>query len=331
MKKKNAISLIVLVITIIVMAILAAAIIITLSNTNIISEANSAVQSNDMSKIKEKVMILKAEEMFTKDGGAKKILNELKSSGLIENMEVLDGDYLKVPQNKLDKIADNEEILYIKSGDEYVEISTGNAQRGKYNGTFVSFNLACEASENKSFTTGDKASVATSKMIVYQKGQGTIEDMMNACDSYGRLKDRYSDQTSSLNVNRVSNSNKYTFTKLINSSDNISVNLNDGKPLISEHEFIFAWHNMTVYKDFFVENDSITNVYYKLYLENIQGEAADAFEVTVLDRDVTLYKGLLSNFTRENSECIGEVRIAERSTLRIEFKFIGYIEYQESN
>ena len=40
MENKNAISLIVLVITIIVMSILAATIIITLSNTNIISEAN---------------------------------------------------------------------------------------------------------------------------------------------------------------------------------------------------------------------------------------------------------------------------------------------------
>ena len=51
MKKKNAISLIVLVITITVMAILAATIIITLSNTNIISEANDAVNKTEAHKV----------------------------------------------------------------------------------------------------------------------------------------------------------------------------------------------------------------------------------------------------------------------------------------
>ena len=53
MKKKNAISLIVLVITIIVMAILAATVIITLSNTNIISEANNAVKKTEAQQVEE--------------------------------------------------------------------------------------------------------------------------------------------------------------------------------------------------------------------------------------------------------------------------------------
>ena len=53
MKKKNAISLIVLVITIIVMAILAATVIITLYNTNIISQANDAVKKTEAQQVEE--------------------------------------------------------------------------------------------------------------------------------------------------------------------------------------------------------------------------------------------------------------------------------------
>ena len=53
MKKKNAISLIVLVITIIVMAILATTVVITLSNTNIIEQAKATSFKSDMSSYKE--------------------------------------------------------------------------------------------------------------------------------------------------------------------------------------------------------------------------------------------------------------------------------------
>ena len=41
----------------------------------------------------------------------------------------------------------------------------------------------------------------------------------------------------------------------------VKINLNDGKPVINEHEFIFE-PGMTVKKDFFIENDSTWDVYY---------------------------------------------------------------------
>ena len=43
----------------------------------------------------------------------------------------------------------------------------------------------------------------------------------------------------------------------------VDINLNDGKPVISEHEFLFE-PGMTVKKDFFIENNSTWSVYYKL-------------------------------------------------------------------
>ena len=44
----------------------------------------------------------------------------------------------------------------------------------------------------------------------------------------------------------------------------VKINLNDGKPVIEEHEFLFE-PGMTVKKDFFIENQSTCDVYYKLY------------------------------------------------------------------
>ena len=48
----------------------------------------------------------------------------------------------------------------------------------------------------------------------------------------------------------------------------VKINLNDGKPVINEHEFIFE-PGMTVKKDFFIENDSTWDVYYKIYLSDV--------------------------------------------------------------
>jgi len=64
MENKNAISLIVLVITIIVMAILAATVIITLSNTNIISKANEAVKKTEAQQIEEMKTLMLADGMM---------------------------------------------------------------------------------------------------------------------------------------------------------------------------------------------------------------------------------------------------------------------------
>lgn len=41
----------------------------------------------------------------------------------------------------------------------------------------------------------------------------------------------------------------------------VKINLNDGKPVIEEHEFLFE-PGMTVKKDFFIENQSTWDVYY---------------------------------------------------------------------
>ena len=54
----------------------------------------------------------------------------------------------------------------------------------------------------------------------------------------------------------------------------VKINLNDGKPVIAEHEFLFE-PGMTVKKEFFIENKSTCDVYYKLYFNNVSGGLAD--------------------------------------------------------
>ena len=70
----------------------------------------------------------------------------------------------------------------------------------------------------------------------------------------------------------------------------VEINLNDGKPVIEEHEFIFE-PGMTVAKDFFIENRSTWEVYFKLYFDEVSGGLADVLLVTVKDGEKVLLEG----------------------------------------
>ena len=72
----------------------------------------------------------------------------------------------------------------------------------------------------------------------------------------------------------------------------VKINLNDGNPVIKEHEFLFE-PGMTVEKTFFIENQSTDDVYYKLYFENVEGGLA---------------KVLLISISTEITNCIQERR-----------------------
>ena len=86
MKKKNAISLIVLVITILVMAILATTAIITLSNTNIITKSQETVDKYNMQQLKESIETSRL-ELYAKNRGKDvdifTFINYLKNENII--------------------------------------------------------------------------------------------------------------------------------------------------------------------------------------------------------------------------------------------------------
>lgn len=103
----------------------------------------------------------------------------------------------------------------------------------------------------------------------------------------------------------------------------VKINLNDGKPVIREHEFIFE-PGMTVKKDFFIENDSSWDVYYRIYLENVSGGLKDVLEITVKDGDRALYSGTASELTQQNVTAADDtLKIGQKRNLTVYFHFPG--------
>lgn len=101
----------------------------------------------------------------------------------------------------------------------------------------------------------------------------------------------------------------------------IDINLNDGKPVIDEHEFLFE-PGMTVAKDFFIENNSTWDVYYKLYFDNISGGLADILNVEIKDGDTVLFSGTVSQLTAANVGAADDIlKLHERRDMQIIFHF----------
>lgn len=105
----------------------------------------------------------------------------------------------------------------------------------------------------------------------------------------------------------------------------VKINLNDGNPVIEEHEFLFE-PGMTVVKDFFIQNQSTTEVYFRIYMANVDGGLADVLEVTVKDGDQILYVGKASDMDKQNvipsQDALG---LEERRDLQIWFHFPEHI------
>lgn len=102
---------------------------------------------------------------------------------------------------------------------------------------------------------------------------------------------------------------------------NVEINLNDGKPVIQEHEFIFE-PGMTVKKDFFIENNSSWAVYYRIYFDNVSGGLADLLEITIKDGENVLYRGSANELDRGSvAAAKDELAVKERKTLTVYFHF----------
>lgn len=100
----------------------------------------------------------------------------------------------------------------------------------------------------------------------------------------------------------------------------VSINLNDGQPVIKADEYIFE-PGMTVHKTFFIENGSTWDVYYKLYFSEVSGGLADVLEITIKDGDAVLCQGTASALTRQNTSAQGTLSVGQRKELDIYFHF----------
>ena len=100
----------------------------------------------------------------------------------------------------------------------------------------------------------------------------------------------------------------------------VKINLNDGEPIIREDEFLFE-PGMTVIKEFFIENQSTWDVYYRLYFDNVEGGLADVLQVTIKDGDKVLYTGTMKELSKETTTVDDPLTIMERKTLSVTFHF----------
>ncbi len=101
----------------------------------------------------------------------------------------------------------------------------------------------------------------------------------------------------------------------------VKLNLNNGNPVIEEHEFLFE-PGMTVEKEFFIENQSSWDVYYKLYFQDIEGGLADVLEVYVRDGGRVLFSGKVADLTKDKVGAADDIlKRNERRNLTVSFHF----------
>ena len=101
----------------------------------------------------------------------------------------------------------------------------------------------------------------------------------------------------------------------------VFINLNDGNPVIKEHEFLFE-PGMTVEKTFFIENQSTDDVYYKLYFENVEGGLAKVLLISIFDGDNELYSGTAEDLDKDSVGAADDIlRLNEKKELKIVFHY----------
>lgn len=111
----------------------------------------------------------------------------------------------------------------------------------------------------------------------------------------------------------------------------VKINLNDGKPVIAEDEFIFE-PGMTVKKDFFLQNQSSCDVYYRLYFQNVEGGLKDILQVSIKSEGELLFSGTPDRLSRKNVKISdSELKIDETKDMQISFYLPKYAGNEEQD
>lgn len=103
----------------------------------------------------------------------------------------------------------------------------------------------------------------------------------------------------------------------------IEINLNDGKPVIYEHEFLFE-PGMTVKKDFFIESKGTWDAYYKIYFDEVKGGLANVLEISITEKDSSevLFAGTPAELSGEQVVVTDNIlRQGEKKYMTIYFHF----------
>ncbi len=102
----------------------------------------------------------------------------------------------------------------------------------------------------------------------------------------------------------------------------VKINLNDGKEVISEDEYLFE-PGVTVEKEFFIKNESSYSVYYKIYFSDVKGGLATILEITILDeQDDIVYQGTASELTKDKVDALDDtLEVNETRNFKIIFHY----------
>lgn len=106
----------------------------------------------------------------------------------------------------------------------------------------------------------------------------------------------------------------------------VSINLNDGQPVITERDFNFE-PGISVEKSFFLENQSSCDVWYRIYFSNVKGGLADMLIVEILSGEKSILTGKIGELTKENVAAADDILLLnERKQLTIRFSLPGDVD-----
>ena len=101
----------------------------------------------------------------------------------------------------------------------------------------------------------------------------------------------------------------------------VKINLNDEKPVIEAGKDTFE-PGATIQKEFFIENKSTCEVYYKIYFDKVSGGLADVLEIKISDGDEIIAQGSALELTKKKVSVASEaLKIGEKRTLKITFHY----------
>lgn len=118
----------------------------------------------------------------------------------------------------------------------------------------------------------------------------------------------------------VSNTLTTEGAALFRTAGDVRLNLNDGKPVITGSDRLFA-PGTEVERQFTVENTGSCAVWYKFYFREISGTTAQDIAVEIRDGDRVLASGRMSEMTEENTQALDTaLEVGERRTLTLVFR-----------
>lgn len=99
----------------------------------------------------------------------------------------------------------------------------------------------------------------------------------------------------------------------------VKIDLNGGNPVIRDSEYL-SRPGMTVNKTFYIENKGSEDVYYRIYLDNLQGGLADVLEISITDGTSFVFAGKASELTKDNAPVADDIlKPGERREFTISF------------